>query len=252
MKNTQQKPLDIVFKNVTKKYYLCANDLQRLLLVIAPWVKRRTLVSLDNINLEIRQGEKIALIGKNGAGKSTILKILTNAAVPTKGTVTVNRRMSMILNIGIGFEPDFIGMENVYIRGAILGYSRSEIKKHIDEIVSFSGIGEYINQELKRFSAGMVSKLDVSIILHLNPEILIIDEALAVGDIEFNNRVKNKINELSKKENLTLLLVSHNESTIKDLCDRAIIIHENKIYYDGDPDQALKTYHTLIGVKVCD
>lgn len=240
---------DIVFNNVSKTYFLCANDLQRLLLIIAPWIKRNTKQAITNISFTINRGEKVAFVGINGAGKSTILKIISGATIHSSGKFKIKRRVSCILDVGSGLEPDFSGIENIYIRGALLGYSRKEIKTHVEEIVEFCGIDEYIGQELKRYSAGMIAKLSVSIALHLKPEILVVDEALSVGDIGFNNMFKNKVIELSRKSDLTLLLISHNEETILDLCTRIILIHDSIVMYDGPTKAGLQKYHEILGVK---
>lgn len=243
---------DIVFNNVSKTYYLCANDMQRLLLIVAPWIKRNTKQAIKNISFSINKGEKVAFVGVNGAGKSTILKIISGAAIHSSGKFKIKRRISCVLDVGSGLEPDFSGIENIYIRGALLGYSRKEINDHINEIVEFCGIAEYIGQELKRYSAGMIAKLSVSIALHLKPEILLIDEALSVGDIAFNNKFKKKVIELSHKNDLTLLLISHNEETILDLCNRIILIHDSVIVYDGPTKIGLEKYHQILGVETHD
>lgn len=244
----KKNSVDIVFNNVSKTYYLCANDLQRLLLIIAPWIKRNTKQAINSISFTINRGEKVAFVGINGAGKSTILKIISGATINSSGKFKIKRRVSCVLDVGSGLEPDFSGIENIYIRGALLGYSRKEIKTHIEEIVEFCGISEYIGQELKRYSAGMIAKLSVSIALHLKPEILVVDEALSVGDISFNNKFKNKVIDLSRKSDLTLLLISHNEETILDLCTRIILIHDSIVMYDGPTKAGLEKYHQILGV----
>lgn len=241
--------VDIELKKVTKKYFMCKNDLERLLLIVAPWIKRQIKIAVEDLNLKIYKGEKIAIIGKNGAGKSTIVKMISNAVIPTSGKVISYRRVSCILDVGSGLEPDFTGRENIFIRGAILGYTRKQIQTHVDEIIEFCDIKDYIDLELKRYSAGMTAKLSVSIALHLDPEILIVDEALSVGDISFNNKFKKKINDLSKKSDITLLLISHNEETIFDLCKRGIVIHDNAIKFDGGVNEAMSVYHKIIGVQ---
>ncbi|MGL4948293.1 MAG: ABC transporter ATP-binding protein [Mycoplasma sp.] len=248
MKKELTKEIDIEFKNINKNYYLCKNDWERLKLIIAPWAKKEIKYALKDINFTIHKGEKLAIVGKNGAGKSTIVKILAKAAVASSGKVITNRRITAVLDVGSGLEHDFSGLENIYIRGAILGYSKKEIAKSVDEIVKFAELEQYINQELKRYSAGMVAKLSTSIALHLSPEIIIIDEALSVGDIEFNIKFKNKINELAKRSDTTLIIISHNEETIHDLCERIILIHDNKVHFDGDVEKGIKEYHKILGV----
>ncbi|MGL4952146.1 MAG: ABC transporter ATP-binding protein [Mycoplasma sp.] len=244
--------IDIQVTNLTKNYYLCRNDWERLLLIIAPWVKRETKHALSNIDLTIHRGEKVAIIGKNGAGKSTFVKILSKAVIPSSGKIKVNRRITAILDVGSGLEGNFSGRENIYIRGAILGYSKKEIKESVDKIIEFANLEQYIDQELKRYSAGMNAKLAASIALHLSPEILIIDEALSVGDIEFNTKFKNRINELAKQKDTTLIIISHNEETIHDLCDRTVLIHDNIIQFDGKTEDGIKRYHEILGVVTHD
>ncbi|MGL4950966.1 MAG: ABC transporter ATP-binding protein [Mycoplasma sp.] len=249
MNKKNKNIVDVEFKNINKNYYLCRNDLERLLLIIAPWVKREVKRALIDISFTINRGEKVAIIGKNGAGKSTIVKILSKAAIASSGKMKVNRRITAILDVASGMEGDFSGLENIYIRGAILGYSKKEITAKVDEIVKFAELEQYIKQETKRYSAGMVAKLSASIALHLTPEIMIIDEALSVGDIQFNTRFKNKINELAKNNDTTLILISHNEETIFDLCNRVILIHDNVINFDGDTKIGIAKYHKILGVK---
>ncbi len=241
MKN---KKIDIEFNNVTKNYFLCKNDWERLQTLFLPFTrKKRTNTILKGISFHINQGEKVALIGSNGAGKSTILKIICGIVKPSSGKKTVNRRISSLLNIGVGLEGDFIGKENIFILGTLLGYSKKEIKKRLNQIIEFSELKEYIDLELKRYSAGMISHLGMAIIISLEPEILIVDEALSVGDKKFNEKVKQEINKLSRDNNTTLLIVSHNEQTLTDLCTRGIYIKNGNIAYDGDIKKCIKMYH---------
>ncbi len=243
MKKTE---IDIEFINVSKNYFLCKNDLQRLQVLLLPFKRKKmTKLALENISFTIKKGEKVAIVGKNGAGKSTLLKIISNIVIPSSGQVIVNRRVSSLLEVGVGLEKEFTGRENVYIRGAILGYSKKEISEVIDKIIEFSDMKEYIDLEMKRYSSGMIAKLGFSINLFLNPEILIIDEALSVGDTEFTNKVKKEIEKLSKNSELTLLIVSHNEDTLKGMCNRAILISDHKLAYDGNLKDCLKLHNKL-------
>ncbi len=241
MKN---KKIDIEFNNISKNYFLCKNDWERFQTLFFPFTrKKRTNTILKDISFRIHQGEKIALIGSNGAGKSTILKIICGIVKPTSGKKIVNRRISSLLNIGVGLENDFLGRENIFILGTLLGYSKKEIEKKIDKIIEFSELKEYIDLELKRYSAGMISRLGMAIIISLEPEILIVDEALSVGDKWFNEKVKKEINELSKNNNTTLIIVSHNEETLLDLCNRGIYVKDGNIVYDGDVKKCINMYH---------
>ncbi len=235
--------IDIEFDKVCKNYFLCKNDWERLKTLLFSWErKKRIRHTLDNISFKIHQGEKVAIVGKNGAGKSTILKVMAGITIPSSGKVLIKRKLSTLLNVGAGFEPEFTGRENVYIRGTLLGFSKKEIDKALDDIVEFSEVGEYFDMEMKRFSSGMSSKLGFAINLFLNPEILLVDEALSVGDAKFNAKAKKAINDLSKKENLTLIMVSHNEETLKGLCDRGIYIKDHKVAFDGPIKKCLEIY----------
>lgn len=245
MKKTKSTPVDIEFKNVSKNFYLCKNDTQRLTTLMFPFIrKKRTRLTLDKMNFTIHQGEKVAFVGRNGAGKSTTLKIISGIIKPSSGKILVKRKISSLLDVGAGFEPDFTGRENIYIRGTLLGYSKKEIDAVLDKIVEFSGVGDYLDMEMKRYSSGMSAKLGFSINLFLHPEILIVDEALSVGDVKFNEKAKKEIFRLSKKENLTLIIVSHNEQTLKGLCDRGIYIKDHKIAFDGPINKCLSIYNS--------
>lgn len=233
---------DIIFDKVSKEYTMYNNDFSRVMSLFTSNKNKKKKTVLDNISFKIERGEKVALIGINGSGKSTILKIISNITVPTKGKVDVKRKVNAILEVGVGFDGEFTGRENIYIRGNLLGLSKKQIKKIENKIVEFSGLKEYIDQQSKRYSSGMISRLGFSINLFCNPEILIVDEALAVGDAIFNRKCKDAINKLAKNKDLTLLFVSHNISMSMDLCDRAIYIKDSHIRFDGSIAEAKKKY----------
>lgn len=242
--------IDIEFCNVSKNYFLCKNDFERLQTVLFSFERKKRLKpALNNVSFRIYEGEKVAIMGKNGAGKSTLLKIISNIVKPSSGKVVVNRKISSLLDVGVGMEPEFTGRDNIYIRGTLLGYSKKEINEVIDKIIDFSGLREYVDLEMKRYSSGMISKLGFSINLFFNPEILIVDEALSVGDVDFNNKAKQEIIKLSKEKKTTLLIVSHNEDTINGLCDRGICILNNKIAFDGEFKKCLEFYNKNIDDK---
>lgn len=236
---------DIVFKDITKKYKLLANDRLRLKSLIFPNAKSNLKTALSNVNFKIKQGESVALIGKNGCGKTTLLKIIAKITYPTTGEIKVARRVNPLLFTSAGFERFFTGRENLIIRCSLLGVERKEIDALIDPIIEFSGLGEYIDQQLSKYSAGMVAKLGFSINLLAKPEILLVDEALAVGDMEFINKCQNAISELSK-HGTTLIFVSHSEQMARHFCKRGIYLKQGNVIFDGDIDEAYKIYNADI------
>ncbi|HOF56007.1 MAG TPA: ABC transporter ATP-binding protein [Prolixibacteraceae bacterium] len=189
--------------------------------------------ALRDINIEVQEGEILGIIGKNGAGKSTLLKILSKVTVPTTGSVHARGRIASLLEVGTGFHPEMTGRENVFMNGAIMGMSKAEITRKLDEIIDFAGVEQYIDTPVKRYSSGMTVRLGFAVSAHLEPEILVVDEVLAVGDAEFQKKATGKMQEISKGKGRTVLLVSHNMSTISELCKRSILLH-NGIITDND------------------
>jgi lipopolysaccharide transport system ATP-binding protein len=198
--------------------------------------------SLKNLNFTIKEGEVFGIIGKNGAGKSTLLKILSKITKPTTGIIRLDGRIASLLEVGTGFHPELTGRENVYLNGAILGMTRLEINRKFDEIVNFSGVEKYIDTPVKRYSSGMYVRLAFAIAAHLEPEILIIDEVLAVGDAEFQQKCLGKMQDVSGKQGRTVLFVSHNISAIKQLCTKAILLEQGTQKAIGDIDDVLPVY----------
>lgn len=198
--------------------------------------------SLKDINFEIKQGEAIGIIGRNGAGKSTLLKILSRVTTPTTGSVKVKGRIASLLEVGTGFHPELTGRENIFLNGAILGMRKQEIKRKFDEIVSFSGVERYIDTPVKRYSSGMYVRLAFAVAAHLESEILIIDEVLAVGDGEFQKKCLGKMDAVSKGEGRTIIFVSHNMAAIKNLCKDVIILNQGKLYFNGDTGKGIRSY----------
>ena len=199
-------------------------------------------LALDDVNLEIFRGERVGIIGANGAGKSTLLKLLSRITSPTDGSIAYRGRIASMLEVGTGFHPELTGRDNIYLNGAILGMTRAEVDKKIDKIIEFSECEKFIDTPVKRYSSGMFVKLAFAVASHLDAEIMIMDEVLAVGDMKFQKKCISKMRELAIDENRTVLYVSHNMGTIQDLCNRCIVLEHGKKVYDGDVDEAIKLY----------
>lgn len=204
--------------------------------------KKGSFMALDGISFEVKKGERLGIIGGNGAGKSTTLKILSRVTAPTEGTVYINGRISSMLEVGTGFHPELTGRENIYLNGAILGMSKEEVDRKIEDIIEFSECRQFIDTPVKRYSSGMYVKLAFSVAAHLDSEILIMDEVLAVGDMKFQQKCLNKMRDVAEKEGRTVLYVSHNMNTIRQLCDRCIVLDRGKVKFDGDVEDAIKIY----------
>jgi lipopolysaccharide transport system ATP-binding protein len=198
--------------------------------------------ALNDINFEVKKGEVLGIIGKNGAGKSTLLKILSKVTSPTKGNIKVNGRIASLLEVGTGFHPELSGRENIFLNGAILGMTKNEIKKKFDEIVDFSGVDKYIDTPVKRYSSGMYVRLAFAVAAHLESEILIIDEVLAVGDAEFQKKCLGKMRQVSEGEGRTVLFVSHNMTAVKSLCNSGVLMVKGKILHIGTAHQCISKY----------
>lgn len=195
--------------------------------------------ALDNVSFEIKVGEVVGIIGHNGAGKSTLLKVLSRITEPTEGRAVIHGRVASLLEIGTGFHPELTGRDNIFVNGAILGMHRSEISRHFDEIIEFAGVEKFIDTPVKRYSTGMYVRLAFSVAAHLQPEILIVDEVLAVGDAEFQKKCLGKMGEVGR-QGRTVLFVSHNMAAVRQLTTRCILLHQGKIEYDGDPSTAIE------------
>lgn len=197
--------------------------------------------ALKGLDLAIEEGEVVGVIGKNGAGKSTLLKLLSRITSPSEGRITIHGRIGALLEVGTGFQPDLTGRENVYLNGAILGMTKAEIDEKIDQIVAFSGCAKYIDTPVKRYSSGMTVRLGFSVAAHLEPEILIIDEVLAVGDQEFQDQCIKKMKSFAR-QGKTVIFVSHNMASVKSLCNRGIVLEKGELAYDGDINDAIQFY----------
>ncbi len=239
---------DIVveFKNVNKTYKLYKSDKKRFLGLIFKNIKYVPKRAVDNVSFKINKGESVALFGKNGAGKSTILKMITEVVFPTSGEIQINGRVSALLELTSGFDPEFTGRENIYLKGQILGIKNEEIQRLEPTIIKFSELGEYIDQPVRTYSSGMKARLGFSINVNIEPEILIVDEALSVGDEEFRRKCIKKINHLLEKDNVTLLYVTHATRTAKDFCKRGMVMQNGKLIYDGNIDEAMDIYNATI------
>lgn len=198
--------------------------------------------SLRDINFEIEQGDAVGIIGRNGAGKSTLLKLLSKVTQPTTGKIHTNGRIASLLEVGTGFHPEMTGRENIYLNGAILGMTRQEIKRKFDEIVDFSGVERYIDTPVKRYSSGMYVRLAFAVAAHLESEILIVDEVLAVGDAEFQKKCLGKMGDVSKGEGRTVLFVSHNLGAVQELCNTGILLVNGKLEIQGPTSKCIAEY----------
>jgi lipopolysaccharide transport system ATP-binding protein len=201
--------------------------------------------ALENISFDVQQGEVLGIIGRNGAGKSTLLKILSKVTQPTTGDIKVKGRIASLLEVGTGFHPELSGRENIFLNGAILGMTKKEIKNKFDEIVDFAGVERYIDTPVKRYSSGMYVRLAFAVAAHLEPEILIVDEVLAVGDAEFQKKCLGKMKDVSVNGGRTVLFVSHNMGAITTLCNNALLMQFGKVHSYGKTSQILKSYFNL-------
>ncbi len=210
--------------------------------------------ALRNINFKVEQGDVVGIIGKNGAGKSTLLKLLSKVTAPTTGFIRARGRIASLLEVGTGFHPEMTGRENIYMNGAILGMSKAEITRKLDEIIDFAGVERYIDTPTKRYSSGMTVRLGFAIAAHLDPEILVVDEVLAVGDAEFQKKAIGKMQEVSRGEGRTVLFVSHNMTSVRNLCKSGIVLENGSVSFSGTADEAIARYLSInqdeIGISI--
>lgn len=232
----------IEFKNVTKTYKLFKSDRQRFKSIFSKKASYKKKVAVNNLSFKIEKGESVALFGKNGAGKSTILKMITGVAYPTSGEITVNGRVSALLELTAGFDPEFTGRENIYFRGQLFGMSNDEIKELEPEIVDFADLNDYIDQPVRTYSSGMKARLGFAINVSIKPEILIVDEALSVGDSEFKKKCLEKINQIVGEKDVTFLFVTHSTGVAKSFCKRGMVMRQGKLLFDSDIDEAIDFY----------
>jgi lipopolysaccharide transport system ATP-binding protein len=242
----------IIIQNLTKQYKLTGppgNGTFREAVgtgfkkLFASKIRSAPFVALNDISININRGERLGVIGPNGAGKSTLLKIISRITPPTSGRVTLNGRVASLLEVGTGFHPELTGRENIYLNGSILGLRKKEIDSRLEEIVSFSGVESFIDAPLKQYSSGMQLRLAFSVAAHLDPDILLIDEVLAVGDVEFQKKCIGKMEEVSRKEGRTILFVSHSMSAIRQLCTSVMVMQKGEVSYTGTPHEGIEHYH---------
>ena len=231
----------ISFKNVSKEYTLYKSDRERFKALFIKSKKAKINKALKDVSFEIGKGESVGLIGDNGAGKSTILKHITGVAFPTTGEVYVGGKVAALLELTAGFSMEMTGRENIYLKGYILGLTDKEIKRIEERIIEFAELGDYIDQPVRTYSSGMKLRLGFAINVNIEPDILVIDEALSVGDATFKKKCKQKIAD-TIKSGVTVLYVSHNAESVKELCDRAIYLKKGQLIFDGPVDEALKIY----------
>ena len=254
MKNTHENLTEsdvlIDVHNVGKYYRLYDRPRDRLLHYLFCGHKKfgRDFWALKDVSFQVRRGEAVGIIGRNGAGKSTLLQLITGTLTPSLGEISTRGRIAAMLQLGSGFNPEFTGRENVYLNGAILGISRAEIERHFDEIVAFADIGPAIDQPLKSYSSGMSMRLAFAVQVALDPDILIIDEALSVGDYFFRQKCFERIRQL-RDRGLTLLFVSHDTNTVIKLCSRVVFLRSGALQFDGNPYHAVQTYLNQTGDK---
>lgn len=261
MKNDQQREVAIQISGVKKMYKLGQIGGGTLTADLQSWWARirgkedpntkigtdqrligQTFMALNGIDLTVYKGEALGIIGGNGAGKSTLLKLLSRVTAPTEGEIDINGRITSMLEVGTGFHGEMTGRENVYLNGAILGMTRAEIDAKMAQIIEFSEVGDFIDTPVKRYSSGMYVKLAFSVAAHLDSEIMIMDEVLAVGDMAFQKKCLDRMRSAARTEGRTVLYVSHNMNTIRQLCDRCVVLDKGKVVFEGDVEEAIEVY----------
>ncbi len=238
----------IEIKNMSKNFIIYADKANTLKERLIRFGKSNKEVHevLKNINLNIKKGETVALIGVNGSGKSTLLKLITKIIYPNKGNIKVRGKISSLLELGAGFHPDFSGRENIYFNASIFGLTKKEIDERLDDIISFSELGDYIDTPIRTYSSGMYMRLAFSVAINVDADIILIDEILAVGDQKFQEKCMKKMKEL-KQEGKTMVFVSHSKDAVEFLCDRAVWLYDGEIRLDGKTKDVLKEYTKVCG-----
>ena len=240
---SEHNPVAIHVGDLSKVYKLYDRNRDRVIeaLGLSRRVRYHEHYALNHVSFDIKRGETVGIIGSNGAGKSTILKIITGVVQPTSGTLTVDGRISALLELGAGFNQEYTGIENIYLNGTMMGYSRSEVEERIPAILEFADIGEFINQPVKMYSSGMFVRLAFALAINIDPDILVVDEALSVGDVFFQSKCYKKFDEF-KEQGKTILFVSHDLSSISRYCDRAILLNKGKLVAEGTPAAMIDLY----------
>jgi ABC-type polysaccharide/polyol phosphate transport system ATPase subunit len=238
--------IDLSLKNVSKRYRIRreSDGASGLMNKLASLTRKEDFWALKDISFDVPRGQALGIIGHNGAGKSTILKLLSRITTPSTGEIMINGRLSALIEVGSGFHPELTGRENIYLNGSILGMMRREINEKLDSIVSFAELRQFIDTPVKRYSSGMYVRLGFSIAAHLNPDILLLDEVLAVGDAAFQQKCIERIMEL-QKAGTTIVFISHDLRAVQKLCNRVILLRKGEIEADGDPDETIELYQSL-------
>lgn len=241
---TRKKP-SIVLQNVSKEYYFQSQKTIKELLPSLIGFNNKLVQHdvLHDISLNISMGESVGVVGKNGAGKSTLMKLIAGVTYPTSGSISVNGRVAPLIELGAGFHHEMSGYENLYLNAAILGMHKAEIQAVESEIIAFSGIEQFMNEPLKHFSTGMVMRLAFSIAVHTSADILLIDEVLAVGDAEFQEKCIERLKKIKATGDSIIVFISHDELSVRNFCERAILIDSGSIQVDGTPDTVFAQYH---------
>ena len=243
--------IDLTFDHVSKKYRIYRQSeaqarapklVRKAQQLLTGW---QDFWALKDVSFQIEQGEAVGIIGHNGAGKSTILKLLYNITAPTKGEIRINGRLAALIEVASGFHPELTGRENVYLNGSLLGMKRREITRQLDSIVDFAGVSQFIDTPVKRYSTGMYLRLGFAIAAHLDPDVLLLDEILAVGDAEFQSKCIERINQL-KRDGRTIVFVSHNLAAVESLCDRVFLLRRGELWRTGPPRQVIAEYERLL------
>lgn len=232
----------ISFRKVSKKYKLYRSDKHRFLGIFSNKIDYKEVFANRDLTFTIKRGESVAILGKNGAGKSTMLKMITGVVFPSSGEIHINGRVSALLELTAGFDPEFSGRENVHLRGQIWGMDKTEVIELEKKVVDFADIGDYIDQPVRTYSSGMKARVGFAISAHMNPEILVIDEALSVGDKAFRQKCDRKIKEIMEKEGVTILFVTHAATAAEAICERGLVLQKGKLVFDGPIGDAIEFY----------
>jgi teichoic acid transport system ATP-binding protein len=239
---TKADDIAIEFKNVSKRYKLYRSDKHRFLGIFSKRIGFKEVYANSHLSFTIKRGESVAAIGKNGAGKSTMLKMITGVVFPTTGQITVNGRVSALLELTAGFDAELTGRENITLRGQIWGLSKDAIAALEKEVVEFADIGDYMDQPMRTYSSGMKARVGFAISASINPEILVVDEALSVGDKAFREKCDRKIREIMEKENVTVIFVTHSRAAAEAICSRGMVLEKGRLAFDGPIKDALDYY----------
>ncbi|MEX0895723.1 MAG: ABC transporter ATP-binding protein [Patescibacteria group bacterium] len=239
------KKTSITFNQVSKSFYLqedkTVKELLPSIIQGKSWMKKK--IALKNISFSIRQGETVGIVGKNGAGKSTIMKLIAGVTYPSSGSVQVGGKVAPLIELTAGFHHELSGYENIFLNAAILGMHKKEIQEQVTSIIEFSNLADYIHVPLKRYSTGMQMRLAFSVAIHTNAPILLIDEVLAVGDVEFQEKCLRKLTEIKAETNSTIVFVSHDQQAVEKFCDRALLLEDGELVADGSPQRIFDTYN---------